>query len=137
MKSFSPRAIHEALVAVLGSDAISSSTVTKYLRPSRLPQMILDTLEPPTATVADDEILDALQRQPFSPVREFAKLTYIPRGMVHRHLTRTLGFVVKHFRWVPHSRSQSQLCQPANQLFQDLCSIKHHGCQFIVTVDES
>jgi hypothetical protein len=120
--------IHDELVAVLGSDAIGYSTVTKYPRQSRLPQMIPDTLEPPTTTLTDDVILDALQQQPFSTIREFAKLTCIPRSPVHRHLTRTLGFVVKHPRWIPHNLTAAQKASRvilANQLFQDLCSIKH------------
>jgi transcriptional regulator of acetoin/glycerol metabolism len=103
MKSLFARETHDELVAVLGSDAmrcdaIGSSMVTKYLRQSRTPTIILDALEPPTTTVTDDAILDALQQQPFSSVRELAKLTCIPRSTVHRHLTRTLGFVMKHLR---------------------------------------
>jgi hypothetical protein len=98
MKSLSARDIHDELVAVLGSEVIGCSTVTKYLRQSRLPPIIPDAFESPITTVTCDAILDAVQQQLFSSVREFAKLTYIPRSMVDRHLTRTLEFVVKHLR---------------------------------------
>jgi hypothetical protein len=59
--------------------------------------IILETLEPPTTIVPDDAILDAFQQQSFSSVKEWAKLTCIPRRMDHWGVTRTLGFVVKHF----------------------------------------
>jgi hypothetical protein len=130
MKSLSARDIHNELVAVLGFDAVGDSTVTKYLRQSRLPPIILYMLEPPTTTVTDDAILNALQQQSFSSVRELAKLTCIPRSPVHRRLTRRLGFVVKHIRWTPYSLTAAQKASRvtlANHLFQDLCSIKHQG----------
>jgi hypothetical protein len=127
-KSLSFRDIHDELVVVLGPDAIDDSTVTKYLRQSRLTAIILDTLEPPSLTVTNDEILDAFQLQPFFSVRELAKLTCIPRSPVHQYRPQTLRFVVKHLRWVPHSLTAAQKVSrvtPANQLFQDLCSSKH------------
>jgi hypothetical protein len=100
--------------------------VTKSLRQSRLTPIILDTLEPPTTAVTGDPILDALQQQPFSPVRESAKLTCISRSTVHR--------------WVSHNLTATQKASRvtlSNQLFQDLCSIKHKEWQFIVTLDEA
>jgi hypothetical protein len=109
-KGFSARAVHDELVAVLASDAIAYSTVTKYLWHSRLPPIIAGPLVEPQTTVTDDAILDDLQRQPFSSVRKLAKLTCISQSTVQRHLTQRLGFVVKHLRWVLHSRSKSQPC---------------------------
>jgi hypothetical protein len=53
--------MHDELVAVLSSGAIGRSTVTKYLRQSRLPSIILNSLELPTTIVTDDAILDSLQ----------------------------------------------------------------------------
>jgi hypothetical protein len=108
MKDLSARAVHDELVAVLASDAIAYSTVTKYLRHSRLPPIITEPLVEPPTTVTDDAILDAFQRQPFSSVRELAKLTCIPQNSVQQHLTQRLGFVVKHLRWVPHSLTADQ-----------------------------
>jgi hypothetical protein len=55
-------------------------------------------------------------------------------------VTQTLGFVVKHLRWVPHSLADAQKASHvflANQLLGELRSIKHHGWEFIVTLDES
>jgi hypothetical protein len=70
MKGLSARAVHDELVAVLVSNAIAYSTVTKYLRHSQLPPIIADPLVEPPTTVTDGAILDDLQRQPFSSVRK-------------------------------------------------------------------
>jgi hypothetical protein len=56
--------------------------VTKYLRQSQISPIPLETPEKPLAAVMDDAILDALEQQPFSSVRELAELTCIPRSMV-------------------------------------------------------
>jgi hypothetical protein len=88
----------------------------------------------------DDAILDALDKQPFSSVRELAKLACIPTPTVYRHLTRSLGFVVKHLRSVPHTLTDTQKAQRvtlSNQLLLEICSIKHQGWHFIITLDES
>jgi hypothetical protein len=87
MKKLSAQDIHGELVTVLGSDAIGYSMVAKYLRQTRTPPIPIKILEKPPNTVTDDKILNALQPQPFSSVRELAKLTCISRSTVHRHLT--------------------------------------------------
>jgi hypothetical protein len=55
-------------------------------------------------------------------------------------LTQSLGFVVKHFRWVPHSLTATQQPEPVTfsiDLLHQPRSIEHHGWQFIITLDES
>jgi hypothetical protein len=42
----------------------------------------VETAEKPPGTAMDDEILDALEQQPFSSVREFVELLCIPRSTV-------------------------------------------------------
>jgi hypothetical protein len=69
-----------------------------YLKQSQLSPIPLETLEKPTTTVIDDAILDALQQQPFSLLKELATLICIPRSTGPRHVLPTLGFVVKHLR---------------------------------------
>jgi hypothetical protein len=85
MNGLSARGIHDELVAVPASDAIASSTVTNYLRQSRLPSIIVDPSQEPPTTVADDAILDALQQQPFSSVRKLVKPACISPSMAHQH----------------------------------------------------
>jgi hypothetical protein len=51
-----------------------------------------------------------------------------------------LGFVVKHFRSVSHSftgAQQASRVAMGSELFRDLCSIKHRGSQFVMTLNES
>jgi hypothetical protein len=55
LKRLSARAIHDELTAVLGLDAITYSTVTKYLRQKQFPSILVDRPEEPAATVIDVE----------------------------------------------------------------------------------
>jgi DNA-binding MurR/RpiR family transcriptional regulator len=66
--------------------------MTSYLRQRQFPS------EESANPVIDNTVLDALEKQPFSSIRELAKLTCFPTTTIYRHLTRSLGFVVKHFR---------------------------------------
>jgi hypothetical protein len=140
MKGLSARDVHNELVAVLGPDAIAYSTVTNYLRQWPFPAISSEPSDEPPTSIIDDAILDAFDKQSFSSVRKLAKLTCIPNTTVYRHLTRSLGFVVKNLRWVPHTSTDTQKAQRitlSNQLLLEICLIKHQGCHFIITLDES
>jgi hypothetical protein len=53
---------------------------------------------------------------------------------------QSLGFVVKHLRWVPNILTPTQKMERATlstELLRQLRSIEHHGWQFIITLDES
>jgi hypothetical protein len=65
--------------------------------------LFLLTPEEPAMIVIDQAILDALQHYPFSSIQELARLTCIPITTVYRHLTQSLGFVLKHLRWILHT----------------------------------
>jgi hypothetical protein len=103
MKGLSAREVHNELVAVLGLDVIGGSTVTRYRRQQQFPAIFPEPSDEPPPTIIDDAILEGFDKQPFSSVRELAKLTCIQTTTVYRHLTRSLGFVLKHLRWVPHT----------------------------------
>jgi hypothetical protein len=140
MKRLSAQAMDNELVAVLGPEAIGSSTVTNYLRQRHFPSTLRKTPEESAATVINNAILAALEKRRFSPIREPSQLTCIPRSTVHRHIAQSLGFVVKHLRWVPHSLTAAQRAQRitvSNGLLRELRSIKHHEYQFIIMLDES
>jgi hypothetical protein len=98
MKGLLARYVHNELVAVLSADAIASSAVTSDRQQRQFPAISSEPSDEPPTTIIDDGILDVLHKQPFPLVRELAKLTCIPTTTVHRHLRRSLGFVVKHFR---------------------------------------
>jgi hypothetical protein len=99
----------------------------------------METLEKPTTTVMDDAVLDALQQQPFSLLKEVAKLICIPRSTGPRYVLQTLGFVVKHLRGVPQSlliaQREAGVTLP-NERVRELWWIKHQESQFIVILDE-
>jgi hypothetical protein len=105
MKGMALNAIHENLVRVLGENAIAYSTVTKYGRKARFPP----TSDGPSAqpmpvetTLLDQAILMALADHPFSSMRELSRMTCLPRSTVHRHLTWSFHFPIRHLRSVPH-----------------------------------
>jgi hypothetical protein len=79
------KGIHDEFVAVLASNVITDSTVTNYLRQSQFSPIIVDSSQKPPRIVVDDAILNTLQQQPFSSIRELAKPTCTPRSTVHRH----------------------------------------------------
>jgi hypothetical protein len=102
-KGFSAHAIHEELVQLLGFDAIAYSKVTYHLPASRWTAQTEERHSDPPPDVVDNAILEAFGRTAFASLRELAKATCIPRTTVWRSLTKSLGFVVKHLHWVPHS----------------------------------
>jgi hypothetical protein len=85
MKRLSAQATYNELVAVLGPDAIGYSAVTNYLREWHFLSTLREAPDEPAATVIDKAILDALEKQPFSSIRELVQLICIPRSTVHRH----------------------------------------------------
>jgi hypothetical protein len=124
---------------VLGPDALAYSTITSYRRQRQFPVISSEPSDEPQTNIIDNAILDALDKQPFSSVWELAKLTCIPTKTVYRHLTRSLGFVLKRLRWVPHTLTNTQQAQRAtrsNQLLLEICSIKHQDWHFIITLDD-
>jgi hypothetical protein len=84
-------------------------------------------------------MLDALEYYPFSSILEWVRLICIPTTTVYRHLSQSLGFVVKYLRWVSHTLTPTQKrSMPLSiELLRQLRSIKHHGWQFIITSEAS
>jgi hypothetical protein len=101
LKGMSAREIHDNIVATLGVDAVSYSSVTSYLREARFP---LSKPEPhPTDLQRDLDdsdlaILAALEDSLFAPVQQFSQLTHLPSTTVYRRLTQSLEFVACHLR---------------------------------------
>jgi hypothetical protein len=96
LKGMSAREIHDDIVATLGPDVVSYSSVTRYLREARFPP---SKPEPRPADVqrdlddSDQAILAALEERPFASVRQFSRLTHLPSTTVYRSLTQSLEFV--------------------------------------------
>jgi hypothetical protein len=49
---------------------IDSSTITNYLPQRHFPSTLRETPDEPAETVIDNAILDAIEKQPFSSIRE-------------------------------------------------------------------
>jgi hypothetical protein len=122
LKGMSAREIHADMMATLGPDAASSSSVTCYLRGALFPP---SKPEPHPADVqrdlgdSDQVILAALEDNSFASVWQFSRLTHLHSTTVDRRFSQSLGFVARHFRWVPHSLSDSQKGERVN-LFRRL-----------------
>jgi hypothetical protein len=139
----SVREIHDDIVATLRPDAVLYSLVTRYLREARF---LPSKPEPHPADVqrdlddSDQVILAGLEDSPFASVRQLSRLTYLPSTTVYRHLTQSLGFVVRHLRWLPHALSDAQKGERVN-LFRGLLRMLEvqRGREWhdIATLDES
>jgi hypothetical protein len=103
MKGVALDAIRDDLVRTLGTDAVAYSTVTKYARSAQFsgrketsPREAPDVERNP----ADEAILTAPAEFlfPFLSVRELSRRICLPRSTVHRHLTQSFRFTVRHLR---------------------------------------
>jgi hypothetical protein len=105
MKGMALDAIHDGFVRTLGKDVVAYSTVTKYAHSAQFSgRKEVTSPEAPDVerSTVDEAILTALAEFPFSSVRELSRRICLPRSTVHRHLTQSLLFTVRHLRWVPH-----------------------------------
>jgi hypothetical protein len=101
MKGMVLDAIHDDLVPTLGKGAVAYSTVTKCTPSAQFSGR--KEASPPEApdverSPVDEAILMALAEFPFlfSSVRELSRRICLPRSTVHRDLTQSLRFTVRH-----------------------------------------
>jgi hypothetical protein len=126
---------------------VAYSTVTKYARSAQFSGRKEAT--PPEApdverSPVNEAILTALAEFPFpfsfSAVRELSRRICLPRSTVHRHLTQSLRFTVRHLPLVPHllTAEQKQIrVQMTIELLQILSVQGTRQWHDIVTLDES
>jgi hypothetical protein len=118
----SAREIHDDILATLGSDAVSYSSVTRCFREARFPPSKSESHPADVQSDLDDSdqaILSAFEDSPFASVRHLSRLTHLPSTTVCGCLTQSLGFVGRHLRWVPHALSDPQKGERVN-LFRRL-----------------
>jgi hypothetical protein len=116
-KGMSAREIHDDIVATLGPDAVSYSSVTRGLREARFPHSKPESHPADVQRDLDhsDQIISAaLEDRQFASVRQLSRLTHLPSTTVYRRLTQSLGFVARHLRWVPHALSDAQKGERVN-----------------------
>jgi hypothetical protein len=101
MEGMALDAIHDDLVRTLGSDAVAYSMVTKYARSAQFSGR-REASPPGTPDVelnpVNEAILTSLAEFPFSSMRELSRRIFLPRCIVHWHLTQSLCFTVRHLR---------------------------------------
>jgi hypothetical protein len=110
-KGRNAREIHNDLVATLGTKISRYSTVTRWLREAQLDQFSEtpgDFIEGAEVDEIDEDILSAFEVQPFGSLRDIARLTRLALSTFHWHLTRSLGFLVRHLHWIPHVLTEEQ-----------------------------
>jgi hypothetical protein len=142
MKGMALDAIHDDLVRTLGKDTVAHSTVIKSARIAQFSGRTEDI--PPEAPDVEcspvgEAIFTTLAEFPFSSVRELSRRICLPKSAVHRHLTQSLRFTVRHLRWVPHflTVEQKQIrVQMAIELLQVLSVQSTRQWQDIITLDE-
>jgi hypothetical protein len=128
-------AIHDDLVATLGTDAISYKLSVCNSLPSRSETGHLQPREPYSKlNIEPDDcgeaILLALNEQSFSSIRQLARLTHLPRTTVHMRLTQPLGFQIRHLGWVPHRLSEIQQSNRVelSRIFVSLLTTQQERC---------
>jgi hypothetical protein len=110
LKGFSAKAkdIHAEILHILGSDAITYSTVTKdmrnYLILENEPE-VEDRAEDQYFSMTDNAIMEAVEMMSFASIRQVAKMTFISPTTGFRRLTKSLHFVLDRLRWVLHRLS--------------------------------
>jgi hypothetical protein len=90
--------------------------------------------------ISDNAILETLEMMSFASIREIAKMIFIPLLTEFRRFTKSLHFVLKRLRWVPHRLSdgpkQARVIM-LKELLELLESMRHHSWKYIVTLDEA
>ena len=60
----------------------------------------------------DEELIKAvaemLEQEPFASIGHMARTLNTPKSTIHRYVTKYLGRVYKHTRWVPHLLTDTQ-----------------------------
>jgi hypothetical protein len=116
LKGTSAPEIHDNIVATLGPDVVSYSSVTRYLREAQFPPSKPERHPADVQRDLDDSdqvILAALENSSVL-VWQLSRLTHLPLTTVYRRLTQSLGFVAPHLRWVPHALPDGQKGERVN-----------------------
>jgi hypothetical protein len=104
-KGLTAQDLHGDLVATQCEVAIAYSTVTNYLRATRIiPRDVITFSAAPSLHIdeSDEAILRALEELQFSSVRQLSRATHLPKTMVYRRLSEKLGCTARHLRFVRH-----------------------------------
>jgi uncharacterized membrane protein len=142
-KAMNSREIHSDLVATLGTKVLGCSTVTRWLREAQLDlfsETAVDFTEDAEVDEIAESILSAVEVQPFGSVRDIVRPTRLARSTVNWHLTRLLGFLVRHLRWIGYVLTEEKKrirVSNSEQLLAILQEPQGSSRRDLVTLDES
>jgi hypothetical protein len=142
-KGMNAREIHSDLVSTLGTKPLGYSSVTHWLREAQVDQFsetAVDFTQDAEVDEIDEAILSVLKVQPFDSVCDIPRLTRLARSTVHWHLTRSLGFMVCHLRWIPDVLPEAQnriRVSNSKQLLAILQEQQGSSWRELVLLDES
>jgi hypothetical protein len=91
-------------------------------------------------SITGNAILDALEMMPFASIRQIAEMTFLPPPTIFRRLTKSLRFVLKRLRSVPHRLSDLQERNQvivSKELLKLLEFRRHHSWKYIITLREA
>lgn len=134
--------IHRKLCKYFPYEKISYSTITDWIRKINRGE---DIFERKTGSgrisdlQIDQRILNALNEMPFHSIRTLSNQLKIPKTTVFNHM-RSMGFIIKHLRFVPHTLNDSQKVQRVNyskHLLDIIKQARHQSWAFFLTGDES
>jgi hypothetical protein len=143
MKHLEALEIHAESNSGLGQGTVGYSTITRCLRKRSFPHSSESAEEEPgirSCDPIDRAILQALNQQPFSSLRQLAKRTLIPAISIRYRLVDRMGYKIKHCKCVLHrlsaARKQTRVTVSRN-LLDLLHSLQHQGWKYVGTLDEA
>jgi hypothetical protein len=142
-KGMNAKKIHNDLVATPRTKLPSYSTETRWLREGQLDQFsetAVDFTDEAEVHEINDALLSALEVAPFGSVRDIARLIRLARSTVNSHLTRSLGFLVRHLRWILHVLTEQHKrirVSDSEQLLAILQEQQGSSWRDLVPLDES
>ena len=141
-KGYNATKIHEIIVREMHDEAISYSTITKYIRSTFFTHNIL----PPTRIIKrpdftkDQKIYKSLSENPDFSVREIGADTGLSPSTVHFILTTRMKYQSKLLEKVPHDLTNEQKLNRVHcsqELLKHLEVVKKSGYRYYSTGDES
>jgi hypothetical protein len=99
MKHLGGLEIHAEINSVLGQGTVRYSTKTRYLGQRSFPHYSESAEEEPeigSSDPIDRVILQALNKRPFSSLRQLAKRPLIPATTIRYHLVDRMGYKIKY-----------------------------------------
>lgn len=141
-KQLKPKAIYEKCCIHFPNDDVKYGTIKEWCRRIKRGEDILHR-KIGSGRIADElidgKISQALEEMPFHSIRTLSTALKVPKSTVFDHIT-SMGLVVKHLKFVPHTLSLSQKVERveiSKQLLEVIAQARHQSWAFFLTGDES